>query len=246
VSYHISKPSPLLAPFVKQYWVIENCLPAGCTHVQRIVPSGLMDLMFYLGDKPEIADESRDLSECSVVSGQQTGFFDIVVTGKMTLFSITFKPFGAKMFFNLPSTEFLNQYVPLKYFLKEPVEQIENELHEAASFAEKVAVAERFLFNLLKRNQNEHDLRRVMHCINVINQNNGIVNIDSLATEACLSRKQFDRTFSAFIGASPKQFLKTLRFQNTLHQKQKSKNIQLTKPCLRLRVFRPVAYDKRL
>jgi hypothetical protein len=99
VSYQISKPSPLLAPFVKQYWVIENCLPAGSTHVQRIVPSGLMDLMFYLGDKPEIADESRDLSECSVVSGQQTGFFDIVVTGKMMLFSITFKPFGAKSVF---------------------------------------------------------------------------------------------------------------------------------------------------
>lgn len=230
MSYQISKPSLLLAPFVKQYWAIENCLPAGCTHVQRIVPSGLMDLMFYLGDKPEIADESRDLSECAVVSGQQTGFFDIVVTGKMTLFSITFKPFGAKMFFNLPSSEFLNQYVPLKFFLKEPVGQIESELHEAASFAEKVAVAERFLFNLLKRNQCEHDLHRVMHSINVINQNKGIVNIDALATEACLSRKQFERTFSAFIGASPKQFLKTLRFQNSLHQKQRNKNIQLT--CL--------------
>jgi transcriptional regulator GlxA family with amidase domain len=132
------------------------------------------------------------------------------------------------MFFNLPSTEFLNQYVPLKYFLKEPVRQIESELHEADSFAEKVAVAERFLFNLLKRYQCQHDLHRVIHSINVIDQNKGIVNIDTLATEACLSRKQFERTFSAFIGASPKQFLKTLRFQNTLHQKQKNKNIQLT------------------
>jgi AraC-like DNA-binding protein len=228
VSYQISKPSLLLAPFVKQYWAIENCLPAGSTHVQRIVPSGLMDLMFYTGGKPKIADESRDLSGCSVVSGQQTGFFDIVITGKMALFSITFKPFGAKMFFNLPSNEFLNQYVPLQYFIKEPVNQVENDLYEATTFTEKVRVAERFLFNLLKRNQSEYDLRRVMHSIEVINQNNGIVNIGALASEACLSRKQFERTFSAFIGASPKQFLKTLRFQNSLHQKQRNKNIHLT------------------
>ena len=41
--------------------------------------------------------------------------------------------------------------------------------------------------------------------------------IHTLVENAFLSRRQFERTFSKSVGASPKQFLKIVRFQNALN-----------------------------
>ncbi len=41
MSFQTIKPSAHLAPYIKQYWAIDNCLYEGKTHTQRIIPSGL-------------------------------------------------------------------------------------------------------------------------------------------------------------------------------------------------------------
>ena len=55
-----------------------------------------------------------------------------------------------------------------------------------------------------------------------------MININLLASESCLSRKQFERSFSDIIGSSPKQFLKIIRFQNAIFQKSKHPELNLT------------------
>lgn len=224
----ISKPSIFLAQFVKQYWAIEDCLPQGNEHIQRVIPNGLMELVFYLGDKPTVLDENKYLSENSILSGQQKSYYDIVVSGKLSLFSISFQPYGAKLFFDIPVNEFYDKIIPLKYFLKDGVAELENELQEAVSFGEKVYLVEKFLLHQLRKNNKEYELRRIMNSVSLINNSNGLINIEALSSSACLSRKQYERTFAEYIGSSPKQFLRTVRFQNTLREKQRNKSMNLT------------------
>ncbi len=228
MSYHISKPSPFLSQYVKQYWAIDDCSSNVNEHIQRVVPSGLMELMFYFGDKPNVVDEKKRFSENSFLSGQQKSYYDIIVSGKISLFLISFQPYGAKLFFEIPSNEFFNLNVPLTYLLKGDAIELESQLCESVTFQEKMIVAEKFLTKLLQKKGKEYEINRIVNSVALINQSKGIIAIDTLSSSVCLSRKQYERTFAEYIGSSPKQFLRTVRFQNSLQAKQRNKNIQLT------------------
>jgi AraC-like DNA-binding protein len=228
VSYYIAKPSQILSQYVKQYWAIEDCLPCGTEHIQRIVPNGLMELMFYIGDKPKSLSDSKQISENTILSGQQRSYYDIVVTGRLSLFSISLQPYAARLIFDMPSCEFFDQNVPVKYFLKNKIVELESEIYESSSFEEKVCIVEKFLLDQIRNGKQEYEINRIKNSISLINQSKGLVSIDVLSNTACLSRRQYERVFAEYIGSSPKQFLRTLRFQNTLFEKQLNQKINLT------------------
>jgi AraC-like DNA-binding protein len=223
-----AKPSHFLAPFVKFYWMMKTTKPVTKEYIHRIIPNGLIELTFYLGNRPHLVESDSAFPVHSLVSGQLKSFFDIKYADSLTVFSIYLYPHGLSMFFDLPMSELLNQTVSLRHLLKEKSERLEDDLFEAVTFEEKVNVVEHFFLERLKRNYNEYKFARIDHCIDVINQNFGAVDIETLTSEACLSRKQLERTFSDFIGLSPKQFLKVVRFQNVINKKSKEPFVSLT------------------
>lgn len=220
MSLHIARPSALLSPFIKQYWAVENFVPYGEKFIHRIIPSGLIELTFYLGDRPLASDQNKNLEAATVVSGHQKRFYEVEVTGTLSMFSVTFLPYGAMMFFDLPLNELFDQNVPLKYLLKNETSKLEDQLSKIESFEGKIRVVEQFLVHRLSRNFKEFEINRMCTIIDHINKFQANLAVDTLAGIACLSRKQFERTFNQFIGTSPKQFLKTIRFQNSIYQKQ--------------------------
>ena len=118
MSFYFGKPSALLSPYVKQYWGLENCLKPGDEHVQRIVPNGLMDLTFYLGERPVLLNHQQESMESTVLAGHCNSPYDLRVTGNMRLFSVSLRPLGASMFFNLPMSELYGCIVPLRFLIK--------------------------------------------------------------------------------------------------------------------------------
>lgn len=228
MTYCIAKPSLPLSKFIKNYWTIEDCIPVSRHHTQRIVPSGLLELIFYLGDKPVSKNHTRTISENTVITGHLSDYYDIDVSGKLSLFSILFKPHGLSMFFDIPLNELYNQNVPLKHLFKHDTVELENKLFEAHSFAERIKLVERFFLMLLNKSTSKDNFNRIEQCIDIINQTRGVVDISFLASKACYSRKQFERVFAQYVGSSPKQFLKTIRFQNTVDEKAKHKSANLT------------------
>ncbi len=224
----IESPSRALTPYVKSYWGLEHQVPRGGDYVHRIVPSGLSELMIYLGDLPESLDAGKAITEQTFLSGQQKEYYDIRISGTLALFSIIFQPHGLMVFFDIPLSEIFNQNVPLKYILKGVVTELEDSLHLASTFAERKRLAEDFLMNRLSDSRKKYDFDRIRCSIEIINQSRGQVDIDSLAYHACLSRKQFERTFQENVGSSPGQFLKAIRFQQAIHEKSKDGDLSLT------------------
>ena len=100
MDYNISKPSVFLSQYVKHYWSLENCIPTGKEHIQRIVPNGLFELIFYIEDKPQTTDRPKAISDNIIVTGQLKSYHDLKVTGKLSLFAIYFLPHGLSMFLN--------------------------------------------------------------------------------------------------------------------------------------------------
>lgn len=226
--FQTAYPSPALAPFIKKYWAMENCLPAGEKHMQRIVPSGLPELIFYFGERPKTTGSGKSIPENACVSGQQSRFYDLQVSGKLSLFSILFQPHGAAQIFNVPINQLFEQNVPLVFIVNHEAIDLEVKLQETNSFQEKVFTAEKFLLKRLKSNYKHHEFSRINLCLSEINRTKGLVSTEKLSELACLSRKQFERSFSAFVGTSPGKFLKTVRFQYALHTKFNQKSISLT------------------
>lgn len=228
MEYCISKPSLPLSRFIKHYWTIESCTPINQMYTQRIVPNGLLELIFYLGARPVSIDTTKSINENAIITGHLKEFYDVNISGKLSLFSISFKPQGLSVFFDIPLNEIYNQNVPFKYLFKNNTLELETKLLEANSFFHRIEIIEDYLLKNLNSSINKHNYNRVEHCVNIINQTRGIVGVDYLASETCLSRKQFERIFSYYVGTSPKQFLKTIRFQNSLDLKSKNKSASLT------------------
>jgi len=228
MDYNIHKPSEFLSQYVKQYWSLDSCMPVGKEHIQRIVPNGLFELIFYLDSKPQSSDSQKTISDNLILTGQLKNYHDLKITGKLSLFAIYFLPHGLSMFLDIPIKELFNHSVPLKYIIKDKVNQLEDDLSSAMTFDKKIEITEKFLISQIKVNEKKYSYDRIRYIINSINKAKGVLKIDELASKSFLSRKQFERTFSDLIGTSPKQFLKIVRFQNAIYEKTKNSSLNLT------------------
>lgn len=228
MNFKITKPSAFLSQYVKHYWSMENCTPRGEAYAHRIVPSGLFELIFYLNDRPQTTDPRKSMSDSLLVTGQLKYFYDLEISGSLSLFSINFHPHGLAMILDLPLKELFDQTVPLRHLIKDTVNKLEDELAGTESHEKRSLIAEEFLMARIQENESKTNYDRIRHSINQINDARGILDIDSLASDAFLSRKQFERTFSDIIGATPKQFLKVVRFQNAIYEKSINADLSLT------------------
>lgn len=228
MDYIITKPSSFLSQYVKHYWSLQHCNSLRSEHIQRIIPSGLFELIFYFKDKPESSDEKKEVSDSILITGQLKDFHDLKISGDLELFSIYFHPHGLSMFLDLPMSEIFNHSIPLRYVLNDAVNKLEDELSSADKHEDRVKITEYFLLSRLRKNEKKYHYDKIRHLINLINREKGIVDINSLVADSFLSRKQFERVFSEIIGTSPKQFLKVVRFQNAIFEKTKNPGLNLT------------------
>lgn len=226
MNFNFAQPSKILTPYVRKYWGLENVLQDGEQHIQRIIPSGLPELILYLDNVPIIAGKNRSIEDRFSLNGQQNDYYDLVISGHLSIFSILFQPQGLSQFFNLPAGELTNQNVPLKYLNKKLNEDLQAKLMDVNSFEERVIIVENSLIGLLAKNN--FDFQRIHQTVELIRKTKGNIEIDLLAANACLSRKQFERKFMEYIGVSPKQFLKTVRFQAAIFIKANNQRMNLT------------------
>jgi len=224
---HFATPSKILAPYIKRYWAIENVLDKGEICVQRITPTGLAELLLYFTPRPKVLNSNKNLSDNVALYGHQNEFYDINLTGELSVFSVVFQPQGLMQFFKFPLDEICNQNIPLHNINGQTGRDLEEKMGEAASFYQRVSTMESYLFDLLKTDFTDFEFRRINRIAELIKKTFGKINIDTLASEACLSRKQFERVFAKYIGISPKQYLKIIRFQYAIFQKQQSFKMDL-------------------
>jgi AraC-like DNA-binding protein len=228
MSILLSKPSAVLSGFVKQYWFIDSVVSDDARYVQRIVPSGMPELMFFQGTRPSVAESGKNLEADSVISGHHKSFFDLQITDSFSLFAVTFQPHGLRAFFDIPGSEFLNNKIPLRFLLKEEAFEIEEKIASEIDFGSKVNWIEAYLLKQLKKRSEWYDFKRVDCCLGGLIRKKGLISVDDLASQAFLSRKQFERKFFDFVGTSPKQYLRTVRFQNAIHQKAVNPHLKMT------------------
>lgn len=217
MNFRLFQPVASLSRYIKQYWFLE--MEASEAVGERVIPTGYVELTFHFANHLLKRKRIDELQPGIILSGQKTDFFDVLPTGKISMLSIQFYPHSAGLFFDLPVNELTNETLDLYDLFGAPARELEEQLDDLPTLEEKVKHIENFLLDRLSLKTNDA-WNRISHTIGLINQSNGMITLDKLASEACLCRKQHERVFKEMVGLSPKQFLKVIRFQYALYAHQ--------------------------
>ncbi|MBP1640168.1 MAG: Helix-turn-helix, AraC domain [Bacteroidetes bacterium] len=236
MQFRLIQPTPLLSPYIKQYWYLEIAANEGMPQLQRVVPNGFVEMSFHFSEHLLRIKERREMQPGLIISGQKTGFFDVLPTGSTKMLNVQFYPHSAGLFFPFPVSELADLSLSLADIMGMAARELEEQLQEMSTLMERIAHIERFLLQLLAGNTS-YRWNRIQHNIGLINISNGLINAAELADASCLSRKQHEREFKKMVGLSPKQYLKVIRFQYTLYAHQQFPGDSLTELAYRCGYF---------
>lgn len=219
--FRIISPTAVLAPYVKYYWLLKT---ENNPAVARTVPTGMMNLIFHRGQRL-LSIHKNELHPRAFLSGQERTFADLKYDGQVDMISVVFRPAGVRAFFSLPANKAVGLRLTAEDMEDKELSALERSLISTEDDRLCILLIEQFLLKRLTR-LTEHNLKRGESAIRLINA--GRTDIAQLADTACLSSKQFGRIFSEHVGANPKEFSRTIRFQRALHILENNPQIPLT------------------
>jgi AraC-like DNA-binding protein len=160
------------------------------------------------------------MSGILVICGQQTNYYDLSLSGKTGMILIVFRPHGVKSFFNFPITDLLNENLSLQDQANNEANELEDKLFNSPYNKQRIIQLENFL---IKRLNHSDDFERVEHAIKIIENCKGQISAHDIAHDVCLGIKQFERTFSKYVGVNTKNFARNILLQNLIQMKSKNK-----------------------
>jgi AraC-like DNA-binding protein len=208
------QPRPALKEFVNNIMIHQVKLDTTQTAKTFTVPP-LPEhcLFFYIKDKSDAEDISTNkketLSSCIIV-GPHVNRHTIIPGRNHLMIKVGFQPGGLYRFLGIPMNELLcNDAFNGADFLGKEINEVNEKLQEAASFIEMKLIVEKFLQNHVNKLKQSLPIDEVLP---LLIKQAGLIKIDQLASDACLSVRQFERVFQQRIGLPPKYFSRLVRF----------------------------------
>jgi len=214
MNYTVHTPHPLLAQYIRCYWILEDKDPAPSR--DRIFPDGCCELVFHFGDvfRKYRDDSSFYIQPRALVHGQLKKFMDIEATGSVGIFGVRFHPAGLSPFVreNLPELSGLD--TDLHSLWGKEGDTLQEKVLNASSHGERIRFIESFLLKRLRRAKT--DDRLAEHCVRAMQLANGNIPVARLADDLNIGRRHLERKFVSSVGVTPKMLSRILRFQNAL------------------------------
>ncbi len=221
------EPTGILSKFIKNYFIVETDNSIDYLPNERVYPCGYATMVFHYGSPSKFQKKnlSKYIEPNLVICGQHTNYYDLSLSGKTGMVLIVFKAHGLKPFFNFPITELLNENLSLQDLIKNEATELEDKLFNTPNNKQRIAHIENFL---VKRLIFSDEFKRVEHALKIIENSKGQMKAQDIAHEMCLGIKQFERTFSKYVGVNPKKFASIVRFQNVIQMERMHKNSSLS------------------
>ncbi|MDR2919472.1 MAG: helix-turn-helix domain-containing protein [Tannerella sp.] len=211
---NIIYPSPPLSQYVKYYWVVKT--NSTVSNAIQTIPSGCIHLVFHRGN--DLYFSTGDKQPKNFIRGQLSFPGTLSFSGNIDMIAIIFYPLGLIPFLKLPSSEVYNQYLDIDTIRDTGLNELKTRISNEENTTECIRLIEHFLLNRI-RNANDYNYNRISDSIQSIKEQTSIT-VSGLADKACLGYRHFKRVFTKYTGMSPKEFIKVIRFQRTLHSLQ--------------------------
>ncbi|HEX5168752.1 MAG TPA: helix-turn-helix domain-containing protein [Cyclobacteriaceae bacterium] len=212
------KPAGELSPYVVSFWEGNFNINNSPLLTQRVVPNGFVEIIFHISSLRCNLFKDCEWSESPpyTIIGLHTQPYIVRFSGCVQVFGIRLKPEGIYNLFKIPSTVFNASHENLQDVLGSEFNTFCRQLCEADETATRIALTERYLLKSVRKNA--IDLNYVHRAAEIIRSRKGLIVMDELSDEVCISRRQLERGFSANLGISPKHYMRLSRV-NEVHKK---------------------------
>lgn len=193
-------PSPLLAGFVEHYWVVEWDLPAGVTHIQEVLPTLSVQLVFQHDD--------------ASIYGVMKKRFIRHLSGTERAVGVKFKPGSFYPFLKRPVNTIAQREANAYALLGITRPPIRIEL--CGEHCVPLAAIESLLLDLLPEKDEKMEL--VQQITTAVMADHTIISANQLAAQFHLTVRTLERLFSKYAGTNPKWMIKVFRFHEIVEQ----------------------------
>lgn len=159
------------------------------------------------------SDHTGSSPRITVVSPQTHARAGLSVCGRVDNFTIHFQPSGFNRLFGIPMTQLTDAAYDAYAVIGPDIPGLEHELGDTPGFAERVRIIEERLIRMISRRST---LDAVAVAANSLFASDGMHRVSTMATEAGLSPRQFERRFLAQVGVPPKLYARIIRFNAAL------------------------------
>jgi AraC-like DNA-binding protein len=183
--YQKFEPDQLLKPFVECYFAWESKTPLDKEMVVESPPNGFCSIVINSGDP-------------------------YILNGMIEMVGVVFKPAALSTFWGLDGFLFVEERVDLfnvltQQYMTKFIEKINN----AVGAVEKIKALEEFLLHHFNLTRPEPDY--IDTAANAIVEKWGMLHVQQLVKESCMSRRTFERRFFQKVGLSPKYYARIRR-----------------------------------
>ncbi|WP_080238712.1 helix-turn-helix domain-containing protein [Spirosoma rigui] len=210
---------------IKAYWPrAENCL--------SFFPKDPEKIEYGFDGKPVDSPRSRLYGQHSIATNRHVGR-DFMV------FQVQFQPGALFRLTGIPAAELTNTFVDAESVFSNELRLVNERLSYTKHYTDMIPIVENFLLYLINRAKHKQ-LRPIDRVCQFMGQHPTLVltdqsgtgwpGLDWLASQACLSQRQFYRQFMDRGGISPKLYSRIARFEHAM----KLKNAQPTLDWLRV------------
>ena len=225
-------PDGQLKHYVKCYYYYESS--SAVAFEDTVFPSGSMEIIFNLGSGHwQAAADHRQTAAGHWQAaagetlyqttppvelwGQITQPLPIRSLGKNTMMGIRFLPHGAALFLKEKAAEFNNLVLDYRDVAGKPAAALHQQLLEAMTLPERIALIETYLLNTLAATKKKPDHLSIVHDImRELRRQEVPENIDTVASRYGISSRYLQKLFLQHTGLTPKLYSTIHRFQHSL------------------------------
>ncbi|HMI03133.1 MAG TPA: helix-turn-helix domain-containing protein [Pedobacter sp.] len=150
----------------------------------------------------------------STILGHTENFRQFPMNGMIDLFGVSLFSHAIPLFFDISTSDLTNEVLDVEDLLNGQGQMINEKLTAATDAAQRVKILTDFFKSQLAKRYFED--KAILNAINQIRQLKGIIKVSCLATESCLSQKQFERRFMGYTGFNPKLYSRIIRFETAV------------------------------
>lgn len=214
-------PHPALSEYVRTYRLVHFSFDGiGDIPFKLYPPRPEHCLTFYAQDKERVIYQGSGTTTGNmgaVLFGQQTEVTQRFVGRQFLLIQVVFMPGALYRMTGIPSTEITNQYIDAETVFSGHIKYVNEQINHCKNYLQMIAVVDRFLLQELKRRSG--DVHGIDQATVKVFRMDDVPTVDQLARLSCQSVRQFERSFKARMGVSPKYYLKVFRFENAFRMK---------------------------
>lgn len=203
-------PGPALEHHVQLFTVLELDAQAPPEPPQRIVPDGIVEIVFHYGAPFAMrhAGEGFVVQPTSFAISQTHRFVEIRPTGSSGFVSARLYPWAASALFATPVSEFSDRLIPAEELWEGDAARLEERLACGRDPSDRVCLLRRFLRAKFRADRDEP----VRGWVQSIWRRRGDVAISGLCDELGVGERRLERSFRTNLGTSPKHFARITRF----------------------------------